>query len=322
MSKEIIPKSDDYVSQPYSLTQARYSLPMRFRKLLHVVMTHAQMSKGNRIEMTFRVGDLVKAFEKGDDSGKAYKKFRLDSFSTDLMRQLVLIERENGDWDKYPWVDHCHYDKKADSLTVSISAKLLPLVLDYRQRYTRVTLAEMQAFEGRHAWRYYELFCTEKHRAGKDGNPPDQFFYDMTIDEIRTKLDISPTEYRLTSDLRKRAIDAPIAEINALNLGIRIQTEQQRRGKYLEGFRFICTIYDPKTERITEKPTSKDLTDEALIAANSARYGAILKELRSQSDLFPFNAPKLKEQALAAEAIHRLRLELKPKRGRPKKAKA
>lgn len=325
MSKEIVPKPDDYVDQPYTLTQARYSLPMRFRKLLHVVMTHAQITKGERVTMTFRVGDLVKAFEKGDDSGKAYKRFRLDSFSTDLMHQIVRIERENGDWDKYPWVDHCHYDKRQDTLTVRISAALLPLVLDYRQRYTRITLAEMDRFEGRHAWRYYELFCTEKHRAGRDGNPSGQFFYDMTIDEIRDKLDISPSEYKRTGDLRTYAVEAPIAEINALNLGIRIVAEPQRRGKYLTGFRFLCTVYDPTKERPAEKPTRKELSDEELKDAHPERFAEILAEVKAQGDLFPVKAPTLRAKAQEAEAVARLRAELQPQKsgpGRPRKVKA
>lgn len=324
MSKEIVPSPHDYVDQPYTLTQARYSLPMRFRKLLHVVMTHAQISKGEQVAMTFRVGDLVKAFEKGDDSGKAYKKFRLDSFSTDLMRQLVMIERENGDWDKYPWVDHCHYNKRQDSLTVRISAALLPLVLDYRNRYTRITLAEMDRFEGRHAWRYYELFCTEKHRAGRDGNPSGQFFYDMTVDEIREKLDIAPTEYKATNDLRKRAIDTPIAEINALNLGLRIEAQPRRRGKFLEGFRFVCTVYNPSKERPATKTGRRELSDDDLKAAHSERYAEILSEIQSQGDLFPVKAPTLRARAQEAEVIKRLRAELQPKKrapGRPKKVK-
>lgn len=320
MSKDITPKPNDYVCQSYDFSRMRHTLSMRYRKLLHVVMTHAQLDN-EAVELTFRVSDLVKAFGKGDDSGKAYQKFRLDTFSTGLMQEIVTVPDASGGWTKMQWVSVCQYDKQADTLRVQLHDKLLPYVLDYRKRYTVVTLEQLNQFEGRHAWRYFEIFSTKKYLAGKNDNKHNQFFFDMTIEEIRETLAIAPTEYKLKADLRKFAVESPVAEINRLNCGLSIDIEPQRRGKFLTGFRFICTVYDSNTHRPVRATTDKEVSRDDHIEAHRERYDQLVAEERSQGLLIEYKNQFEREAAISDAAYKRLceEIPLKRGRGRPKK---
>jgi len=320
MSKSIAPRPEDYVCQSYDFSRMRHTLPMRYRKLLHVVMTHAQIDN-KAVELTFRVGDLVKAFGKGDDSGKAYNKFRLDTFATGLMQEIVTVPDASGGWIKMQWVSVCQFDKHADTLKVQLHDKLLPYVLDYRKRYTMVTLEEINQFEGRHAWKYFEIFSTKKYLAGQQGNKPDQFFFDMTIEEIRETLAIAPTEYSRVNNFRTRAVEDPIAEINRLNCGLSVDIEPQRQGKFLTGFRFICTVYDPKKHKPTKAPKPEEITQDAHIEAHQQRYDELLAEELSQGELIKYKNSLARDAALREVAYKRLCEEfpLKKRPGRPRK---
>lgn len=320
MSSEIIPKPESYVCQSYDFTRIRHTLSMRYRKLLHVVMVQAQL-EGKFAEVTFRVGDLVKAFGKGDDSGKTYKAFRLDTFTTGLLKEIAHVPAADGSWMKAPWVSLCYYDKTADTLKVRLNEPLMPYVLEYRKRYIVVTLEQMNQFEGRHAWTYYEQFSTKKHMAGKDGNKPGEFFFDMTIEEIRETLGVAPHEYKVTADLRKRAVELPIAEINHLNCGLSIEVEPRRRGKFLTGFRFHCTVYDPAKARPVKATKPEELSQDEHIAAHQKCFDELLEEERIQPDLIPYKDKYAREKAIYDNAYKRLCEEfpLKKKPGRPRK---
>lgn len=320
MSNEIIPTPEGYVCQSYDFTRIQHTLSMRYRKLLHVVMVQAQLDK-KFAEVTFRVGDLVKAFGKGDDSGKAYRAFRLDTFTDGLLKEIATVPAADGGWMKAQWVNLCHYDKDADTLRVRLNEPLMPYVLEYRKRYVVMTLEQMNQFEGRHAWRYYEIFSTKRHLAGKDGNPPGEFFFDMTIAEIRETLGLAPHEYKRTGDLRTNAVDYPIAEINHLNCGLSIEAEPRRRGKFLTGFRLHCTVYDPAKARPVKPPKPEELTRDDHIAAHQTRFDELLEAERQQPDLIPYKDKYAREKALIDSAYARLCEEfpLKKKPGRPRK---
>jgi plasmid replication initiation protein len=320
MSNEIVPTPEGYVCQSYDFTRIRHTLSMRYRKFLHVVMVQAQL-EGKFAEVTFRVGDLVKAFGKGDHSGRAYQAFRLDTFTTGLMQEIAHVPAADGSWMKAQWVSMCYYDKTTDTLRVRLNEPLMPYVLEYRKRYVVVTLEQMNQFEGRHAWTYYEQISTKKHLAGKDGNKPGEFFFDMTIEEIRGILSIAPHEYKATAELRRRAVELPISEINHLNCGLSIEVEPHRRGKFLTGFRFLCTVYDPAKARPVKPPKPEELSKDEHIATHQKRFDELLEEARIQPDLIPYKDKYARETALYDLTYTRFCKEfpLKKRIGRPRK---
>jgi plasmid replication initiation protein len=208
------------------------------------------------------------------------------------------------------------YNKQDDTLRVRLNEPLMPYVLEYRKRYVVVTLEQMNQFTSAHAWRYYEWFSTKRHMAGKDGNRPEEFFVDLSIEEIRVLLSIEPQEYKLTADLRKRAVELPVAEINRLNCGLAIRAQPHRRGKFIEGFRFACTVYDPAKAKPVNPTKPDELSQDDHIATHQARFDELFEEERMQPDRIPYKNKFAREAALYDLAYTRLCKEFPRKKSR------
>lgn len=147
------------------------------------------------------------------------------------------------------------------------------------------------------------------------------WWYELELTELRHLFKIGANEYRVTSDLRKKVIEAPIQEINDAGIGIQLEAEFIRRGRVLFAVRMHCRRVGRDDPKPVHPPSPEEAADDALIAANPERYAAILAEVRAQSDLpgMTWASATMRDLAQRSEALARLRAEQKPKRGRPRK---
>jgi plasmid replication initiation protein len=283
----IVPKKEDYLLQHYDLSTAQYSMSLRYRKFLHSIMTQIQVSKASEMKLSFRVGDLVRAYEHSTSSDK-YNYFRVEDFAKGALSLTFKISLKDGSWIMRQWLKSCEYDKKNDTLTVQIHDDLLPFVLDYKERYTCISLNEINTFRSVYAWRLYEILTTNRFFAGKRGNKKDEFFFEMSIEDIRQRMNINASKYKTNKEFRRNVITNPVDEINNSNLGLCIEVSTKKSGNKLIGFKFICTQYIPGTMKPAQKLSKERNADFALIEENQELYDQIITELDEQERELPF----------------------------------
>jgi hypothetical protein len=168
--------------------------------------------------------------------------------------------------------------------------------------------------------------------AGKEGNRPGEWYFEMTLEEIRKLFMIDKKKYKLTRDFRVYVIDKPIEDLNAAGIGLRIVPDYVRKGRFLIGVRFNCCWVKPDEGRnvspATESEHERDLFYKAFPDEFEALKAEYLENRKKQPALFSDDYPEFHEGMAEAEAVKALRTkypdfkqETKPKKkpGRPRK---
>jgi hypothetical protein len=276
-----------YFLQSYDISMACYSMKLLYRRLIHILLTTAQVSNCSKMECTFPVVNLGKLLSKGnyEEGGKFYKPFRLDSFSDEIMSLTLTVHdpQKTGAWYKWQWVDHCRYDPSSDTLTLRLSSDLAPLVLAYKERFTCIFLNDIKLFSTPPAWRIYELVYTQEFHAGKKGNSKNNFWVKISLSELRSFLSIDKDTYPVTKDFNYNIVVKAIKEINSIDCGIFVTPKAIKESRNIVAYRFDCTSYGPG---IGPKPgtilTPEEEADNLLVDAHEELYREIIEELESE----------------------------------------
>lgn len=309
----VVPKKDDHVLQSHAISRAAYTMPVTLRRLVYLAMAYAKPEEKGFMDVTMKIGDIARALDMGD-RGTVYTRLR--RAVTDAVQYVLEIDLPDKGWEVYTWFSYAKYNPKTDSITLRLNEPLRPYVLDVQKFFTPLAIADIARLQGRHSMRWYELVQSRQGQADAAGH----WWYEVELDELRHLFKIGPNEYRLTADLRKKVINAPVQEINEAGLGLRLDPEFLRHGRDLVGVRMHCQRVGRDDPKPVQAPTPEEAADEAFIAAHSKRYGEILADLASQEDLpgMPWASASMRDLALRSQALARLRAEVKPKRGRPK----
>lgn len=309
----VVPKSDDSVLQAHAISRAAYTMPVGVRRLVYLAMAHAKPEEKGFMDVTMKVGDIARAFNLGD-RGTVYTRLR--RMVTDAVKYVLEIDLPDKGWEVYTWLSYAKYTPKTDSITLRLNEELRPYVLDVQRFFTPLAIADIAKLQGRHSLRWYELVLSRQSQADAAGH----WWYEVELVELRHLFKIGPNEYRLTADLRKKVIDAPVQEINEAGLGLRLDPEYLRHGRELVGVRMHCQSVGRNDPKPVKAPTPEEAADDALKAAHPKRYAEILADIRAQEDLpgMTWASPTMRDLAQQSEALARLRAEVKPRRGRPK----
>lgn len=311
---DVVPRRDDYVLQANAISRAAYTMPVLLRRLVYLAMAYAKPEEKGFMDVTMKVGDIARALEMGD-RGTVYTRLR--RAVTDAVKYVLSIDLPDKGWEVYTWLSYAKYNPKTDSITLRLNEPLRPYVLDVQKYFTPLVIADIAKLQGRHSLRWYELVQSRQSQADAAGH----WWYEVEIDELRHLFQIGPNEYPRTGDLRTRVIDTPVQEINEAGLGLRLDPEFLRHGRDLVGVRMHCQKVGRDDPKPVKPPSPAEAADDALRAAYPERYAEILADVRAQSDLpgMSWASAAMRDLAQESEAIARLRAEVKPKRGRPKK---
>ena len=314
---QVVPSCDDYVVQAHVISRAAYAMPVMQRRLIHLAMAQAQI-KGQSIELVeMAVGDIVRALGLSDNR---YDEIR--AASRGLMSQVLDVDGPDG-WVQYHWVEVARYIKSRDVIQFRVAFELLPMLLQVKAMFRYVPTKEIAKLQGKHSYRIFEMVMANNGFAGKGGNRPGEWFVDFDFGDLRTLLKIKPTEYKDTSNFRRKVIDNPVREVNDAGLGLRIECDYDRfrRGRVLYGVRLNCKLLKAEDPRPVSPATKAEHEENVLVAAYPEIYAKFLEEQKSSPPLGADMLMSAENRALRdlAEWAKTQKAEAKPRRNRPPK---
>lgn len=276
---QVIPSEEDYVLQAHQISRSVYSMPTLQRRLLHLLMAQVQI-RGEGFELLeMTTGDIVRALQEPDSHYGLVREA-----VGGLMGQFLDIDTPEG-WVQFHWVDVARYIKSRDVLQFKVSPELLPYVLEVRELWRVISVADMTRLTGKYSIRIFELVMANRGFAGKGGNRPGQWFTDLNFGDARTMFKIGPEEYKRTGNFRTNVIDFPIREINASGIGLQLEADYDffRRGRKLLGVRIHAKLTSGGGVRDVT-PTRGEASEDALLALNQDLFDRLLAD--EPKDLF------------------------------------
>lgn len=271
----VVPDEDDYVLQAHQISRSSYSMPVIQRRLLHLLMAQVQIRGDGFDLLEMTTGDVVRALQM-PDGGDSYTRIR--EAVEGLMKVVLRVETPEG-WQLFHWVEAARLIKSRDVIQFKVSGELLPYVLQVKELWRILPVADMTRLQGKYSIRLFELVMADRGHAGKGGNPPDCWFTDLEFDDLRVMLTLAPHEYQRTEAFRRVVLDGPIREINGAGIGLHITADYEffRRGRRLLGVRLKVKQTRPGEPR-NVTPTHEEDEEEALKALNQKLYDKLLAE--------------------------------------------
>lgn len=180
------------------------------------------------------------------------------------------IDKETGKLahHKRRWVEHIVYIDDAACVDIQFTNSIIPLITRLDERYTEYELKQVSELQSEYAIRLYELLI--QYRAiGKTNLIP--------LEDLRSKLGVDPSHYRIMSDFKRRVLKHAINLINT-HTDIDASFEQKKEGRVITGFIFTFKQKKPPV-KITNDNTFIQMTDSQIKLFSSKL--AALSELGS-----------------------------------------
>jgi plasmid replication initiation protein len=298
--REVVPTNGDFTNQANQISRASYRMAPMLRRLIFLVMARVQAEGNEEMYVSMEVGDVVRALGINSDGGNVYQTIR-DSVRG-AFQQVLEIQREDGGWELYNWLDYASYNPTTDTLKIALARHLRPYVLQVQKQFTQLRITEFAKLQGRHSQRLYELLMAESGHAGKNGNRPGEWFLELEIPRLRKLFAVRETEYKQTNALRRRVIDPPAEEIHKNpELPISVKIEYLRKGSRLRAVKYHCKWLRREDPVPVNPATMTETQEQKLIEENPELWEQAEKLARSQGDLFSGKAG-LKEMQIRGEA--------------------
>ena len=330
-------KLPEYILQPNAISRAIYDMSTNARRLIGMAM--ALIPPNAEKPADYRVKFSVSEFEKalGLPKGKKSREIIIAAVR-ECLDSHIEIFLPNGDWKGWSWfvesclefelnyidrieLDHIPIVKGEDcnyncwsNIVMEFNYHLGETLKQFKRAYSEIRLENLGRLQSKYAIRYYEIAQSFAGFAGKDGNPPNTWYFDYSIMEIRTIFSLAKSKYRVVNEFRRNVVDKPIAELNSSDIGLHITVEYVRRGRKLVGFRFVCRHLANGDAKPANKTTQDDLDEDALIEQYKDIYQAAYDEeynSRTKEALFA-DHPVLAEQIARQKGIDAIKDSLKP----------
>jgi len=203
------------------------------------------------------------------------------------------IDKETGKLahHKRRWVEHIVYIDDAACVDLKFTSSIIPLITRLDERYTEYELKQVSELQSEYAIRLYELLI-QYRTIGKTNI--------ILLDDLRSKLGVEPSHYKIMSDFKRRVLEHAIKQIN-VHTDIDADYQQQKEGRVITGFTFtfkqkkapeqfaIDDGYIKMTDSQVRTFSSKlaalpELGSNAPTGASTEQYATIIaNELRDQT---------------------------------------
>jgi plasmid replication initiation protein len=305
MDNEILQKNPEFVLQPTIISRSMHDLSVTARKLIAMAMAIGTDHNGDYLAV-FEVEDFFKTLNL-QAGGK--QNLALEAAITECANSSIKIKTEE-EWRLWPWVQeiNMHKNKSASWKIIRIvfNPKISEVIKNFKKAYSKIDLADLGKLQSRYAIRFYEIALSFSGLAGKNGNEKDKWYFALSLPEMREYFKIDQRKYKLTNAFKNRIIDQPIEEINAAEIGIRIEPEYIRKGKFLIGAKFNCRWLRQGEPVPVDPATESEKEAEKLKKKYPEEFEIFYQEELKQKNLFPMPR-QLQELAASGKAIERLK---------------
>ena len=234
--------------QPYEVSRAVYRCESTERKMLYYSAMFVQHrpykpDERPRYLTEFRISEMLFALGMAntDTNRKRIKK----AVKTIAENTLKLFDDEEH-LDVLNWLQRGIYDSKKDLVTLIFSDEIGKLFAECKKRFSLINLKTVGGLKSFYAMRYYEVALSYKGYEGKSENEPKTWYFEYTLDEIRTMFKVDSESYENRNNtFIDYVIKRPISELNKYNPDFTITAEKQTNPidkRRVDGFKFICKV--------------------------------------------------------------------------------
>lgn len=195
------PNGDLVVVWANTVAEARYTLSVYQQRI--ILWLVAQIERKDDALKQHKIGVLEMDEIIGGNGGRTYELFK--KASDDLVTsRLDLWDEKTGEWVGFTWMKEIRYKKRMGSITLQFHENLKEVLLNLRDRFSRIPLKTVFKLQGGYAIRWYEKLQAQKYLGT----------FTLTVEELRKWLQIGDGQLSSVKDLRKRAIDVSRAELD------------------------------------------------------------------------------------------------------------
>jgi len=189
--------------QANKLVYSSYEMTLNEKRLLMLVICKLSMNIDVFPQMYVKVSDL-----------KQYLEIEGTSLHTDLkatclrlLKRIVEIENDNGDWIAHQWVSRCKITKGTGVLEIELHKDLKPYLLQLRKHYQSISFEHIARIHKSHAVRLFEILWHKRNEKGFACNQ-----IKIGVEELRKMLAIGK-RYPRFSELNRRVIEPAQKEL-------------------------------------------------------------------------------------------------------------
>ena len=191
------------------------------------------------------------------------------------------------------------YGQGEGTVSFRFADAIIPMLVELERNFTTYEIKQVAELSSSYAMRLYEFFM--QHLDKKTGKG----WLDISLDDLRFRFGLLPSEYTLMSNFKKFVLDRSTAEINE-KTDITVSYTQRKQGRVIVGFRFDferkTNAKPKKTKEKTANIDLNNLTDQErdIIAQKNAYADSIGATAEHRQNLIK-QALKQHQDAIQAE---------------------
>jgi len=330
-TSELIPPPDSpVIYQHDAISESIYSMSINARRLIAMAMRYLRFEDVEgppnspraykNMPVEFTVGEFMKGM--GIKRGTHSDATVLEAVR-ECLKATIEIRMPNGNWKGWTWFSASELIRDGvetkgedspvsafDKICMKFNQELNDALKLFQFRYSAIIWENFGKLQSMYAVKLYELAMKNLYLAGKQGQKTGEWYFPSkpySVAELRRLLSVEKAKYKETHNFRRKCIDYPCEEIRETNIGIEIEPQYVKRGKYLIGIWFKCQVTHPGERNVTPIAEDHDEAEmeNALIAAYPDEYQRHYDFDMKQQELF--NVPFGKELHARHYAIEKLK---------------
>lgn len=234
------------------LIDARYRLNISEIRLF-VLMIFAFDKVRGEVQLSVKdVGKLIGL------EGNFYSALKRST--QNLMRQIITIEQENGDWEAY------NITSRASCIggvfTIKPNPQIEQHLIELKRCFTKYELAYGMALKSTYGFRLYQL--------GKKSLGLRKPVVQIGLEEFRQQLGIKKGEYKQIWNFRKKVLDVAQSDVNAItDIHVSCRSIKQGVGGRVAKFEFTFSEKTKKPEILLDSSSIAYVGEEETEAENT-----------------------------------------------------
>lgn len=276
MKDNLIVKSND-------LIEARYELNLNEQKIILYAVSKVDTNKKHFNIVPINVREFFKLL---DTSTERYTE--LKQVTNELRKKTLIIDTGNGEIIT-GWLSSIEYKKDTGTIEIEFSNKLIPYLLQLKEKFTRYQIKNILYLSNKHSIRIYELL-KQYETIGKRT---------FTVDELK-KILMLEEQYNRFYDFERYVLKPTMEEINEYT-DITIDYEKLKQGKSIQALRYtiepkkVCQYdkylkdtYDIKSIKENTGLENENFTSEQIIKLYEIACYKMANDYESEIDIFNY----------------------------------
>lgn len=198
------------------------------------------------------------------------------------------------------FIQSAQYIEGEGVVSFKFADAIIPKLIELKKHFTAYEIQQVAELSSSYAMRLYEFFMQYLDKSSGKG------WLEISIDELRFRFGLLPTEYEKMCNFKSRILDYSIKQINE-NTDLSVTYTQKKQGRTITGFKFEFKKQLPKAKKLKQikkleqqeeaefkKKQETEMRKQALItkfeSLTTDEQEKVLDTIAEEFDVNPFRA--------------------------------